>query len=239
MDSLRDAEPVAGGPAVAVLGACGGAGASSFAAALAAVPPPPARRCTLLDLDGIGGGADVLLGLEHEPGARWSDIRLGGGTLAPEALRDRLPAAGPIGVLAWDEGAQPADRDVEQVVGAARAAGPVVLDLPRWLPGPARAALRQVDIAVVLIPGEVRALLAADALLRRLDGLGVRAGPVLRPGVIDGPGAAALLGREPIAVLPRAPWLGGDAGGVLRVEAVPRGLAAVANRVWCRIGGGW
>jgi hypothetical protein len=26
---------------------------------------------------------------------------------------------------------------------------------------------------------------------------------------------------------------------VLRVEAVPRGLAAVANRVWCRIGGGW
>ena len=64
-------------PVLAVVGGSGGVGASTFAAALATAAAP----ATLIDLDPVSGGIDVLLGIEDVPGARWSGLRLEGGRL--------------------------------------------------------------------------------------------------------------------------------------------------------------
>src|SRR5690554_4111912 len=77
------------GKTVAVLGSRGGAGASSFAAALARAAHGQEvkarksrgrrrRNVVLADL-ATGAGLDVLLGLEHEPGPRWSELALDAG----------------------------------------------------------------------------------------------------------------------------------------------------------------
>jgi len=65
-----------------VVGGSGGVGASTFAAVLAAVT----GRAMLVDLDVVGGGIDVLLGIEDVAGARWSGLRVGGGRLDPALL---------------------------------------------------------------------------------------------------------------------------------------------------------
>lgn len=234
-DSLRIGA-LAPGSVIAVLGACGGAGASSFAAALAACPPSPGAQSTLLDLDPAGGGLDVLLGLDERAGARWSDIRLSGGVLDPFALRERLPSCAGVAVLACDLGTDPSERDVEQVLSAARQSGPVVLDLPRWLPAPSRAALRQADAAVVLVPGDVRAVVAGAGLLRVLEGLQVQTIAVIRPGIVPVPQAARMLGAWGGDVLPVVGWFSGDRAGCLNLRAIPPQVAGLAARLWSRAG---
>src|SRR5579875_2141374 len=83
---------------VAVLGGSGGVGASTFAAALATA----AGRAVLVDCDPLGGGIDVLLGVEAVPGARWSGLRVNGGRLDPHALDEGLPRWRDVRVLAAD-----------------------------------------------------------------------------------------------------------------------------------------
>ncbi|MCW2604290.1 MAG: helicase/secretion neighborhood CpaE-like protein [Pseudonocardiales bacterium] len=221
---------------LAVVGACGGAGASSFAAALAASRPPDWPSATLLDLDPAGGGLDVLLGLDAHAGARWSDIRLDGGVLEPESLRRRLPAVAGVGVLACDYGADPSERDAQQVLVAARRLGPVVLDVPRWLPAAARSVLPRADATVVMVPCEVRAVVVAAALIPRLQALGACPIPVLRPGRVPLAEAARVLGAQDDDVLPNWAWLGGDRAGRLDLSAVPDRIAVLANRLWARPG---
>ena len=65
------------GEVVAVIGGCGGAGASLFAVALAQA----ATDALLVDLDPWGGGIDLLVGGEATPGLRWPDLALQGGRL--------------------------------------------------------------------------------------------------------------------------------------------------------------
>ncbi|MDR1998992.1 MAG: hypothetical protein LBQ06_03490, partial [Frankiaceae bacterium] len=115
-----------------MIGACGGAGASALCAALALTRRDPAPL--LVDLDAAGGGIDLLLGIEDEPGARWADLRLGGGELHPAQLAARLPGWGAAAVLAAAGGFAPSAAGVAALLGAARRARPVLLDVPRWLP---------------------------------------------------------------------------------------------------------
>ena len=84
------------GVVVGVIGGSGGVGASSFASVLAAAAVPS----VLIDLDLAGGGADVLLGIEAVPGARWSGLQLDGGRLDPALLADGLPRWRDVAVLA-------------------------------------------------------------------------------------------------------------------------------------------
>jgi hypothetical protein len=224
------------GPVLAVLGACGGVGASSFAAALAACRPGGAARSTLLDLDPAGCGLDVLLGLDDQVGARWSDIRVGGGVLDPSALRERLPSHAGVGVLACDGGADPSERDVAQVLVAAQHLGPVVLDLPRWLPAAGRGALRHADAAVVLVPVDIRAVVAGAALLLRVAELGVAPIALMRPGILPLPEAARALGAQAGDMLPAHSWFRGDDAGRLDLGTIPPQLASVADRLWARLG---
>ncbi|WP_194904565.1 septum site-determining protein Ssd [Quadrisphaera sp. INWT6] len=169
------------GRLVGVVGACGGAGASVLAAAVARAAPP--RTTLLVDADPVGGGADLLLGVHDEPGLRWPDLLGAGPRLRAAALRDGLPRTSTgLPVLAWSAGpgeepwgtvppggAVPADSAEAVVAAAARASDLVVVDLPRT----GRAVeplLWQLDLLVVLVPAQLRAVTAAQALLPGLVG---------------------------------------------------------------------
>ncbi|MBW8806445.1 MAG: P-loop NTPase [Catenulisporales bacterium] len=80
------------GALVAILSGRGGAGGSTLAAALALAGTRRGLRSTLVDLDPVGGGIDLLFGLETEPGPRWSELaRWREGRLCGRSLRDALP----------------------------------------------------------------------------------------------------------------------------------------------------
>ncbi|HEY8300725.1 MAG TPA: hypothetical protein VIG48_02380 [Jatrophihabitans sp.] len=180
---------------IGVVGGSGGVGASTFAAVLTSV----ADRATLIDLDPVGGGIDVLLGIDDLPGARWSGLRTGGGRLDPEVLAAGLPRWNATPVLAAD--VAPAVEAVGEVVAAAAARGPVVLDLPR-APGPLREAGLACCAMCVLVAAatDVRSLTAAAAVLRSLPDVAV--GLVLRRGGFGVAEAVDLLGAPLLGVLP-------------------------------------
>lgn len=138
----RDPRREADGPAVreAVVGVCGargGAGASVLAAALARARhrrgPHPA---VLVDLDDAGGGIDVLLGIEDQPGIRWPDLRDARGDVPARELVGLLPRWGDVPVLSVDRTRrEPVDDDVRRdVLSALRREAALVLDLPRPVP---------------------------------------------------------------------------------------------------------
>jgi hypothetical protein len=196
---------------VGVLGGSGGVGASTFAAMLAAASP----SATLIDVDPVGGGADVLLGIEAVAGARWSALRLDGGRLDPALLADGLPRWGTVAVLAADVG-PPSPAAARQVVDTAAQLGAVVVDLPRaW--SPVRDVLLQrCALCVVVAVAEVHELAAARSVLRTLPDVAV--GAVVRRGAIGVDHTAALLGVPLLGVLPPLD----------RTAAVSRAAARVA-----------
>ena len=160
-----------------VVGGSGGVGASTFAGALAAA----AGASVLVDLDAVGGGLDVALGIESVPGARWSGLRVAGGRLDPAALMSGLPYLGSCAVLAADGPALDVAA-VEAVLDAAAAApvDAVVLDLPRAV-GPVReAAVERCDLVVVLARGDVGGLVGAHLQVGLVGD--VPAGVVVRRG---------------------------------------------------------
>jgi secretion/DNA translocation related CpaE-like protein len=171
------------GLVLGVIGGRGGAGASVFAAALALAADRGPGGALLVDCDPLGGGLDVLLGLEKAPGPRWPDVRLSG-RISVSSLAAVLPrrrhSGGSLPVLACgkeDEG--PAVESLSAVVSAGRRTGrTVVCDLPRTLGGAAAEAVAVADLVVLLVPTEVRACLAAKEVLHRLSGLTARLGVV-------------------------------------------------------------
>ena len=196
-----------------VVGGSGGAGSSTFAAVLARCAP----SAMLIDLDLVGGGLDVLLGIEATPGARWSGVRLDGGRLDPEILERGLPRWCGVPVLAVDSGVLP---PIGAVLAAARERGPVVLDLARQ-PDPVRDdAVAACDLVVVVARAEVRPLSAARAVLAGLD---TSAGVVLRAGEIPRDDAVAMLGATLLGAVPNVGRFD------LAQGRVPRSLRVVAR----------
>ncbi|MGI8762274.1 MAG: pilus assembly protein FlpE [Jatrophihabitantaceae bacterium] len=186
----------ADGAVIGVLGGSGGVGASSFAAVLAAV----ATRSVLVDLDPVGGGVDVALGIEDVPGARWSGLRLDGGRLDPVLLAEGLPRWGRVPVLAADV-APPAPAAIEQVLDAAAELGTAVLDLPRAPCASREGAARRCTLVVAVVAARVRDLAAARAVLASLPP-GVPVGAVVRRGAFAPDESAALAGAPLLGVLP-------------------------------------
>jgi hypothetical protein len=183
------------GPVIGVLGGSGGVGASTFAAILAVSACAP----FLIDLDVLGGGLDVRLGIEDTQGARWSGIRLSGGQLEADTLADGLPRAGPCAVLAadtpeLDPGA------VEQVLTVTATAGPVVVDLPRHPCAQRAAALEHISFLLVLARGDVGGLVAAHSTVRGLPDVPI--GLVVRRGPVAADSAAELIGAPLVGQLP-------------------------------------
>jgi hypothetical protein len=209
------------GVVIGVVGGSGGVGSSSFAAVLAGV----AGDTVLVDVDGAGGGIDVILGIEQVAGARWSGLHLAGGHLDPAVLLAGLPRWGPVAVLAAD--VAPLDpAAVRQVLDAARAAACVaVVDLPRASCAERAAALLHCDLVVVVARGDVGGLVAAHAIASALPGLPT--GVVVRRGEVPAGEAAALVGRPLLGELPAL----GGARFELDTRRLPRAAARVAAGV--------
>ncbi|WP_103355246.1 septum site-determining protein Ssd [Amycolatopsis sp. CA-128772] len=198
------------GLVLGVVGGRGGAGASVFAAALALAADRDPGGALLVDCDPLGGGLDVLLGLEKTPGPRWPDVRLSG-RVSVSSLAAVLPRrkhrGGSLPVLACGkEGEGPAVESLSAVVSAGRRSGrTVVCDLPRTLGGAATEAVAVADLVVLVVPTEVRACMAAKQVLHHLSNLTARLGVVAcgrSRAATSAARTAALLGPPLLAAMP-------------------------------------
>lgn len=218
------------GHAVAVIGGCGGAGASVLAVALAQA----AADALLVDLDPWGGGIDLVLGGETTPGLRWPDLALQGGRLNWPAVRDALPRHRGVSVLSGTRRGYELDAGpVHAVVDAGRrGAVSVICDLPRRFTDATQAALGAADLVVVVSRCDVRACAATGALAPALGSINPNVGLVVRgpsPGGLQASEIAELTGLPLLAAIKAQPRLGEqvDRGG-LRLGR--RSALAVAAR---------
>lgn len=243
IELLTDAsdESAGDGRCVAVLGACGGAGASVFAGALAYAAARSGRSALLLDCDPWGAGLDVVLGVENDPGLRWSDLSAPAGRLPVDDLARALPRirVGPssISVLGHhrEAGTDVGPDAVDVVVDAGRrGAWTVVVDLPR-MPGPVPdRVLERCDLVVLVAPADVRACWAAQRVRARLREFAVDAGLVVRGPSPCGLGAGEMadLLRLPLLAQMRAePGLARELEFGLSLGGGRRPLLTAADRV--------
>jgi len=204
---------------VCVIGGRGGAGASTLAAALSFAGLRRGLPTVLLDADPLGGGIDLLLGGEDQPGLRWPDLAGASGRVAASTLRGSLPSVDTLTVLSWDRGdtLQVPVTAMRSVLGAARRGGGlVVVDLPRRVDAAAEVALAHARITYLVVPAEVRAAAAAARVAASIRSTTREVHVVVRgpaPGDLEPEVVAASLG------LPLA--------GYCRAEA---GLAAALER---------
>jgi len=199
------AEPVrqaAGdGPVVAVAGAGGGAGASILAGAIALTAAATRFRpdTILVDGDPLGGGLDLLLGVESEDGLRWPDLVIEDGRVAGATLRDALPSVAPgLCVLACGRPAGDAPPEeigpgaVHAVLEAGRSAGNlVVCDISRERGPHADQMLDDADLVVLIASARLRSIAAARAALARIRRRNPNQALIVR-----GPAPGGLRGRE-------------------------------------------
>jgi secretion/DNA translocation related CpaE-like protein len=247
--ALADAMESPGDPGrvLAVLGGRGGAGASVFAAAVAVATVESGRGALLVDCDALGGGLDLALGAEEIDGLRWSGFALGGGRVAAAALHAALPTTrvghrGGLTVLSCDrDGQGPDGVAVRTVCGAGRRAGEtVVCDVPRYPSEPGTAALETADLAVLVVPAEVRACAAASAVAARVLRFGVSLQLVVRgpaPGGLTPRDVSRALGLPLLAAMRPQPGLASalDRGAVPGRSRGP--LATAAAQVLEVLGG--
>ncbi|MFD3992109.1 septum site-determining protein Ssd [Streptomyces sp. NPDC058583] len=243
VDRIADAAEGVGRQAmtVGVVGGRGGAGASTLACGLALAAARAGRRTLLVDGDPLGGGLDVLLGGERQEGRRWPDFAASKGRLAGGALEESLPSVRGVRVLSWGRepaASVPAEAVRSVLAAARRRGGVVVVDLPRAADSAAVEALAQLDLGLLVVPGELRAVAAAHRMASTLS-MGVRD---LRA-VVRGPYAAGLderwvadALRLPLAgELPYDPGIVADQDAGVPPGAEPRGpLGRFCDAFWAR-----
>ncbi|WP_052847646.1 septum site-determining protein Ssd [Streptomyces avicenniae] len=217
---------------VGVLGGRGGAGASTLACALAVTAARQGTRTTLLDCDPLGGGLDVLLGGEGAPGPRWPALVSASGRLPGRALDESLPRAHGVRLLSWDRAdvtPLPGEAMRSVLAAARRGGGLVVLDLPRTTDDAAHVALTHLDLGLLVVPGELRALLAARRVVAtagaRVRDLRVVARPPVSRG-LTADELGELLGLPLAGELPDEPGLTAAADRGEPPGSYPRGVLA-------------
>jgi secretion/DNA translocation related CpaE-like protein len=159
------------------VGARGGAGASTLAAATAVSAARNGASALLVDCDPLGGGLDLLVGVEQEPGLRWPELTVSDGRVRAGALHDALPRAGVGGasgrglaVLSCARSAHGPERTaVTAVLEAGRRGGDtVVCDLPRYPTEAALAALGGTELTVLVVPADLRSCAAGGRVAQVL-----------------------------------------------------------------------
>jgi secretion/DNA translocation related CpaE-like protein len=154
---------------VAVVGGVGGAGASCFAAAVALEAGRRGHHVLLVDGDPLGGGLDVLLGLEKAEGQRWPAAGPQRAVTA-RSLTEALPRAGNVWVLTAGRAVEADQGSASGLLAAARRGFDVVVcDVDRHVDSLGAELLAHAVLTVVVVPEEVRSLAAATSVLRRLS----------------------------------------------------------------------
>ncbi|WP_375493453.1 pilus assembly protein FlpE [uncultured Jatrophihabitans sp.] len=207
---------------IGVVGGSGGVGASLFAAVLAATAAL-SGPALLIDLDVVGGGVDVALGIEGASGARWSGVRVAGGELDAQALLAGVPAWFGCPVLAADvDELDPAA--VGQVLDAVDLdVDTVVVDLPRVQCAARAAALLRCDLVVVVVRGDLSGAAAAHMQVDSLPELPI--GALVRPGGLPVEQVVTLVGVPLLGQLPALSLRR------LELQKLPRALVDVAAGV--------
>lgn len=207
VERFADAASPRRGVVLGVVGARGGAGATSLAVALSLAAARLGRRTMLVDLDAYGGGVDLAFGAEGVEGPRWQDFVGASPPASGEALAAALPRCGEVTVLSWsrDSAADIPSTVVSSMLSAARrGADVVVVDLPRCFDEAARAALGVADAAIVVCPAEFRAAVAVERVVGTLQLLveDIRL-------VVRGPSPTGLTGADvaEAAGVPLTVWL--------------------------------
>lgn len=177
--------------------ASGGLGATTLAAGIAREATVQGMRTALVELDPAGGGADLLLGVEREPGWRWPELASARGAVSD--LTRHLPSADGVAVVS-------AGREPLEIPAAARASvvrslaaelDLVVLDRGRTDAG--QVAGLGVDARFELIGADLRSVMAARARRTSPDDTVVRHGPGRHLSLAD---IGALLGGDPSFAIP-------------------------------------
>lgn len=206
IDKLADASEGSSRDAttIGVIGARGGAGASTLAAALAVTAAATGLTALLVDADPMGGGIDLVLGAEDVGGLRWPELVSTRGRVSAAALHDALPRVAGLRVLSWDRGAPvevPAEPTRTVLDAAQRGNDLVVIDLPRQLDSGAAEAAARCTTVLVVVPACVRAVAAAGRVLAQVSPLAGDVRVVVRgpaPARLDAPLVADAL-RLPLA----------------------------------------
>ena len=175
-------------PCVAVLGGCGGAGASTLAAGLARCALRSGRAVGLVDADPLGGGLETILADDLASGQRSRPATESGLTLVTWGRPDGAPIP------------------PEAMHGALRrvadCAELLVIDLPRGLGDATKIATAFATHSLLIAPVAERAAVSAHRMLTQLGHLGPRPSLVARLPSRD------LLSPERLANLLRLPLSG-------------------------------
>lgn len=118
---------------IGVSGASGGVGASCLVAALGVRARQRGAVCALVDLRRHGGGLDVVLGVDHEPGLRWPDLTRARGRLDIPDILPRLPRGAGVPAVSFERtsAAAPDAHAIRAVIdGLAGYCDLIVVDLP-------------------------------------------------------------------------------------------------------------
>lgn len=155
---------------LAVVGAVGGAGASTFATAVALHAERRGHRPVLVDADTRGAGVDLVLGAERAEGVRWPELGGADGHVGATRLARLLPEHRGVAVLACPrDGADvPVDVAPDVLTAASRAFDVVVADVPRHLDDLGAAVLSRCEGAVLLVPEDVRCVASARIVLAQV-----------------------------------------------------------------------
>ena len=231
-------DPARNGSVLAVMAASGGAGASTFAATVSRCLSM-GMKTVLIDADPLGGGIELILGMEDTRGVRWPDLAQTRGRLSPANLADALPRCGDVSVLSWtrakvaelDPGAFPAVIDA-----AIRAFDAVVIDLPRGFGGDVDYALGRTSLAALVATSRVRSIFAAsrvhEQLAARVDDVQLVVRAESRGLGSDAVGQA--VGRNEAVRLPFSPKLAlrADAGELASMRDPYARACAAFLRTW-------
>jgi secretion/DNA translocation related CpaE-like protein len=150
--------PSRDGQVITVMGACGGAGTSTLAAGLARVAHHDGQQVLLVDLNGLSGGIDLILGADEAIGGRWVDVHKSSGRMSAHMLRDALPTIEGITVLAPSrhEFSEMSVESVSHVIDAGiRGFDVVILDLPCAVSAVNEYALSRANESILLTPAHV------------------------------------------------------------------------------------
>ncbi|MEU0495192.1 septum site-determining protein Ssd [Mycobacterium sp. NPDC006124] len=220
------------GPVLAVVGGCGGAGASVFATALAHVAP----NALLVDVDPWSGGIDLTLGSELDAGLRWPELDLGGGRVGHHALSAALPSRHGVTVLSAGRSGGEIDAGALTAVvdGGCRAGATTICDLPRRATPAVGAVLDAADLVVLVVPADVRSCAAASAVATWLNEANPNVGLVVRgpaPGGLRSADVARIVDRPLLAAMRPQPGLAAELerGGLRPRRRSP--LTAAARQV--------